>query len=71
MKYTVIFHGCKNYNFEMKKYIFLILAQNIDCGYMLEPPQLVERFFSEAVQTSTHKLCLEQKLEKNVYPCEL
>ena len=22
----------------MKKYIFLIFAQNIDCGYTLEPP---------------------------------
>ena len=28
--------------------IFLIFAQNIDCGYTLEPPQLL---------VSTHNLC--------------
>ena len=39
MQYTAIFHGCKNVNFQMKKYnIFHIFAQNIDCGYTLEPP---------------------------------
>ena len=39
MQYTVIFQGCKKYNFQMKKcYIFLIFVQNIDCGYSLEPP---------------------------------
>ena len=38
--------------------IFLISAQNIDCGYPLEPPRLVE-----AVLTSTHNLCFEQKYE--------
>ena len=32
--------------------IFLISAQNIDCGY------------TEAVLTSTHNLCFEQKYEK-------
>ena len=38
--YTTKFHGCKNDNFQMKKFIiFLIFAQNIDCGYTLEPPQ--------------------------------
>ena len=41
MQYPAIFHGCKNVNFQMKKYnIFLIFAQNIDCGYTLEPPYL-------------------------------
>ena len=40
MQYTAIFHGCKNDNFQMIFfYIFLIFAQNIDCGYTLEPPQ--------------------------------
>ena len=40
MQYTAIFHGCKNDNFQMKIFdIFLIFAQNIDCGYTLEPPQ--------------------------------
>ena len=39
MRYTAIFHGCKNVNFQMKKYNdFLIFAQTIDCGYTLEPP---------------------------------
>ena len=36
--------------------IFLIFAQNIDCGYSLEPPR--------RVLTSTHNLCFEQKYEK-------
>ena len=40
VQYTAIFHGCKNYNFQMNIFdIFLIFAQNIDCGYTLEPPQ--------------------------------
>ena len=40
MQYTAIFHGCKNVHFQMKIFnIFLIFAQNIDCGYTLEPPQ--------------------------------
>ena len=40
MQYTEIFHGCKYDNFKMNIfYIFLILAQNIDCGYTLEAPQ--------------------------------
>ena len=39
MQYIAIFHGCKNDNFQMKNCdIFLIFAQNIDCGYSLEPP---------------------------------
>ena len=40
MQYTVIFHGCKNDNFPIKKCnIFLIFAQNIDCEYTIEQPQ--------------------------------
>ena len=40
MQYTAIFHGCKNVNFQMKNSnVFLIFAQNIDCGYTLEPPK--------------------------------
>ena len=36
---TAMFHGCNNDNFRMKMFdIFLIFAQNIDCGYTLEPP---------------------------------
>ena len=31
---TAIFHGCKNDNFQTKNCdVFLIVAQNIDCGY--------------------------------------
>ena len=40
VKYTAIFHCCKNDNFQLKNLvIFLIFAQNIDFGYTLEPPQ--------------------------------
>ena len=40
MLYITIFRGCKNDNFQMKNCdILLIFAQNIDCGYTLEPPQ--------------------------------
>ena len=36
IQYLTIFHGCKNDNFQMKNCdIFLIFAQNIDCGYTL------------------------------------
>ena len=65
IQYTVIFHGCKNDYFQTKNYdIFLIFAQNIDCGYTLEPP------LSVAVLTSTHNLCFGAKIRKNVYPCK-
>ena len=40
MQYTQIFSAVKIENFIRKKIdIFLIFAQNIDCGYTLEPPQ--------------------------------
>ena len=40
MQYTEIFCSCKNENFIKKKNdIFLIFAQNIDCGYTLELPR--------------------------------
>ena len=65
MQPTAIFHSCKNENFQLKFFdIFHILAQNIDCGYTLEPPHLNR--LSEAVLTSIHNLCLEQKSE-NMY----
>ena len=39
MQYTEKNFGCKNENFHWKNVdIFLIFAQNIDCGYTLEPP---------------------------------
>ena len=50
MQYTAIFHGCKNGNYYVQEcYTFLIFAQNIDCGYTLDP-------LTEAVLTSTHNL---------------
>ena len=40
MQYTEIFKAVKNENFQWKFLdIFLIFAQNIDCGYTLEPPR--------------------------------
>ena len=40
MQYTEIFKSVKNENFQKKIIdIFLIFAQNIDCGYKLEPPR--------------------------------
>ena len=42
MQYTVIFTAVNNDNFQLKKIVFfflLIFAQNISCGYRLEPPQ--------------------------------
>ena len=59
VQYTAIFHGCKNGNFHMKKCeIFLNFAQNID------------RWYTEAVLTSTHDLCFRAKIRKKVYPCK-
>ena len=46
MQYTVIFDSCKNDNFQMKNCdMFLIFAQNIDCGYS------VRRFLQEYPQS--------------------
>ena len=40
MQHIAIFHGCKNDNIQLKLfYYFHIFAQNIDCGYTLEPLQ--------------------------------
>ena len=39
MQYTVSFKVVKNENFQKEIFdIFLIFAQNRDCGYTLEPP---------------------------------
>ena len=63
IQHTAIFHAHKNDNFHLKicDCFFFIFAQNIDCGYTLEPPP-------EAVLTSTHDLCFRAKIRKNVYP---
>ena len=40
VQYTAIFHGYTNDNFQLKFFDhFHIFAQNIDCGYTLEPPR--------------------------------
>ena len=40
MQYTESFKVVKNENFHQNLFdIFLIFAQNIDCGYTLEPPR--------------------------------
>ena len=65
MQYTENIFGCKNEKFHWKNSdIFLIFAQNIDCGYTFEPPRRGgsnEYPQAEAVLTSTHNLCFEQK----------
>ena len=48
-------------------YLFLILAQNVECGYALEPPHAV---VIEAVLVSYYNLCLDQNEKNNVYPCK-
>ena len=41
MQYTENFFSLKKWKFHWKNLdSFLIFAQNIDCGYTLEPPQL-------------------------------
>ena len=43
MQYTENVFGCKNENFHWKNSdIFLIFAQNIDCGYTLESPPVFQ-----------------------------
>ena len=40
MQFTEIFLALKIENFQLKNFdISLIFAQNIDCGYTLEPPR--------------------------------
>ena len=60
MQNTEIFSHIKNENFSVFFfYIFLIFAQNIDCGYTLEPPRrggsneyLQSMFWSKNKKTS-------------------
>ena len=55
----------KNENFQMKNSdIFHISAQNIDCGYSLEPPQ---RGSSNKYPQS---MFLSRNKKNNVYPCK-
>ena len=72
-KYTENFTTKKNENFTTKKNenfqmtnsdIFLIPAQNIDCGYSLEPPR---RGGSNGYPQS---MFLSRNKKNNVYPCK-
>ena len=55
----------KNENFHIKKSdIFHISAQNIDCGYSLEPPQRGgSNEYPQSMFSSRNK-------KNNVYPCK-
>ena len=54
------FHHQKKWKFSDKNSdIFHISAQNIDCGYTLEPPL--------TVLTSTHNLCFRAEIRKIMY----
>ena len=66
MQYTAIFHGCKNVHYQMIFfYIFLIIAQNIDFGYTLEPPHGSRGGSNEYPQSM-----FWSKYKKKVYPCK-
>ena len=59
-----LFSSVKNRKFLWKYFdIFNIFAQNIDCGYTLEPPR---RDGDEAVLTSTHTLSFGSKITKKL-----
>ena len=67
----------KNENFQIKNSdIFHISAQNIDCGYSLEPPRRggsneYSQSMFEAVLTSTaQSMFLSTNKKNNVYPCK-
>ena len=65
-KYTENFYAKKIENFQIKNsYIFHISAQNIDCGYSLEPPRRGgSNEYPQSMFLSRHKK------ENNVYPCK-
>ena len=51
MQYTEIFKIVKNKNFQWKFLdIFLFFAQNIDCGYTLEPPRTHNLYFGAKIR---------------------
>ena len=59
------FHFQKTENFQIKNsYIFHVFAQNIDCGYSLEPPC---RGGSNEYPQS---MFLSNNKKNNVYPCK-
>ena len=59
------FHLKKTENFQIKKYdIFCIPAQNIDCGYSLEPP------WRGGSNEYPQSMFLSRTKKTNVYPCK-
>ena len=55
----------KNENFQIKTSdIFHISAQNIDCGYSLEPP------LRGGSNENPHSMFLSRNKKNNVYPCK-
>ena len=62
--------GCEYENFHWNIFdIFLIFAQNIDCGYTLEPPRRggsneYPQSMFWVVLTSIHNLCFGAKIRK-------
>ena len=64
MQYTEIFSAVKIENFIRKNFdIFNIFAQNIDCGYTLEPPR-------RGGSNEYHNLCFGAKIRKIGIPLQ-
>ena len=60
MQYTVIFHGCKDVNFQLMFCLFLFLLQTELVGTS-------ENRLSEGVLTSTDSLCFTAKKKKEFF----
>ena len=61
VQYEAVSKSGKNDIFRSKNVtFFLIFAQNIDCGYTLEPPRV------EAVLTCIRNLCFVAKIRKKM-----
>ena len=56
----------KNENFQIKNSIFHISAQNIDCGFSLEPP----RRGGGGSNAYPQYMVLNRNKKNNVYPCK-
>ena len=59
------FHLLKTENFQTKNFdIFHISAQNIDCGYSLDPPR------RGSSNENPQSMFLDRNKKKNLYPCK-
>ena len=67
---TSLFKYAENFTTKKWKFsaknsdIFQISAQNIDCGYLLEPPQ------QGSSNKYTQSMFFSRNLKNNVYPCK-